>query len=72
MTHNQGFVEPAGASKAFSLHLNGDNYDYVMDYAKTHDVTRNRAVNMLIEEHCDTTAKRARRAKLADRDGDRT
>lgn len=49
MTPTQGFVEPTGASKAFSLHLNGDNYDYVMDYAKTHNVTRNRAINLIIE-----------------------
>jgi len=65
MTHNQGFVEPAGASKAFSLHLNGDNYDYVMDYAKTHDVTRNRAVNMLIEEHSVATLRKTKRTVKA-------
>lgn len=47
----QQFSEPTGASKAFSLHLNGNNYDYVMNYAKTHNVTRNRAINLIIEDH---------------------
>lgn len=60
-TSRQGFVEPTGASKAFSLHLNGDNYDYVMAYAKTHNVRRNAAVNMLIEEHSAAAARKSRR-----------
>jgi hypothetical protein len=61
MTHNHGFVEPAGASKAFSLHLNGDNYDYTMAYAREHDVTRNRAINMIIAEHAQAQTRKAKR-----------
>lgn len=60
MTPTQGFVEPTGASKAFSLHLNGDNYDYVMNYAKTHNVTRNRAINLIIEHAAQPKPKRSR------------
>ena len=65
MTPTQGFVEPTGASKAFSLHLNGDNYDYVMTYAKAHNVTRNRAINLIIEDHARTVARRGKRHPAA-------
>lgn len=61
MTPTQGFVEPTGASKAFSLHLNGDNYDHVMAYAKTHNVTRNRAINLIIEDHSRNAERKNRR-----------
>ena len=66
VTTTPQFTEPSGASKTFSLHLNGGNYDYVMNYARVHDVTRNRAINLIIEAHA---AEEARKAKRASRNG---
>ena len=55
------FVPPTGTAQVFSLHLNGANSDYVLDVARERDITRNRAVNVIIDEHRQAAERRARR-----------
>lgn len=58
------YIEPTGHSLAFTLHISGENYSYVIGEAKRRGIPRNRVINEILAEH--------RALRGADRVGSRT
>jgi hypothetical protein len=57
------YIEPTGHSLAFTLHISGENYSYVITEGIERNIPRNRVINEIIAEHRAAAAKRNGRAK---------